>query len=74
MSAGSSGAGCGVVLGIVAVLLAQQFDYLNLSVLAPALEYVIVAAVIGGVVGGIIGWLLGRRYLANHSAPTSPAA
>jgi membrane protein YqaA with SNARE-associated domain len=74
MSAASHGAGCGVVLGIVFVLLAQQLAFLNLSVLVPALEDLIVAAVVGGVLGGLIGWALGRRYLANHptTGPASP--
>lgn len=73
MSAASSGAGCGVVLGIVFVLLAQQFAYLNLSVLVPAVEDIVIAGVIGGILGGLIGWALGRRYLATHPSATSGA-
>jgi NhaP-type Na+/H+ or K+/H+ antiporter len=71
MSAGTHGAGCGVVLGLVAVLLAQQFAYLSLSSLDPALEDLVLGAIVGGILGGLIGWALGRRYLRQH--PTYPA-
>ena len=68
MSAASHGAGCGVVLGIVLVVLFQQLGYLDLSDLVPTLEYLIVGAVIGGIFGGLIGWVLGRSYLSRHAA------
>ncbi len=73
MSATGTGAGCGVVLGIVFVLLAQQFGVLNLSALVPAIEYLVIGAVVGGVLGAAIGWALGRRYLRTHpgAAPAS---
>jgi len=76
VSATSSGVGCGVVLGIVFVLLAQQFGYLALNPLVTAFVYILIAAVIGGVIFGVIGWALGRRYESKHpelSAPTPPA-
>lgn len=66
MSAASSGAGAGVVLGIVFVLLAQQFTLLAMSTLLAALEYLIIGGVIGGVIFGLIGWALGRRYERTH--------
>jgi hypothetical protein len=66
VSATSHGAGCGAVLGIAIVLLLQQFDYLDLTVLASALLYLVIAIVVGGVVGGVVGWALGKRYLAKH--------
>jgi len=66
MSAASHGAGCGVVLGIVIVILLQQVSYLDLSGLVSSIEYLLVGAVIGGVLGGLIGWVLGRSYLARH--------
>lgn len=69
MSATGSGAGSGVVFGIVVVLLAQQLGYLSLSDLVPAIEYVIIGAIIGGVVFGVIGWALGRRYMRRHPMP-----
>jgi len=72
VSAAGSGAGCGVVLGIVFVLLAQQFGVLSLSALLSGLEYLIIGAVIGGVVGALIGWGLGKRYLRVHGG-SSPA-
>ena len=68
MSATGSGAGCGVVLGIVLVLLAAQWSLITLSQLVPTIEYLVVAAVIGGLIGAIIGWALGRRYLAKQGA------
>ena len=72
MSATGRGVGCGVVLGLVAVLLDQQFGYLDLSVLVPAIEDLVIAAVLGGVLGGLIGWALGRRYLSTHPAGAAP--
>jgi len=68
MSAGSHGAGCGVVLGIVLVIFLQQVGYLDLSDLAPTVEYLVIGAVVGGVLGALIGWALGRSYLARHAA------
>ncbi len=68
MSATGSGAGCGVVLGLVLVLLAAQWSLITLSQLVPTIEYLVVAAVIGGLIGALIGWALGRRYLAKHGA------
>lgn len=73
MSATSQGAGCGVVLGIALVLLAQQLAYISLSALVPALEYLIIAAVIGGVVCAVIGWALGRWYESRHPPMSGPA-
>lgn len=72
MSATLHGAGCGIVLGLVVVLLAQQLDFLDLSVLLSALEDLILGALVGGVLGGMIGWGLGRRYLRLHPARASP--
>jgi hypothetical protein len=70
VSAGSSGAASGVVLGIVVVLLGQQLGFLSLSDLVPALEYLVIGAVIGGILFGLVGWGLGRRYLARHPPPS----
>jgi energy-converting hydrogenase Eha subunit B len=71
VSATGSGAGCGVVLGIVFVLLAQQFGVLSLSALLPAIEYILIGAIIGGLIGALIGWGLGKRYVAVHGASSS---
>jgi hypothetical protein len=68
MSAASHGAGCGVVLGIVLVVLFQQFGYLDLSDLIPTIEYLAIGAVVGGIIGALIGWALGRAYLSRHAA------
>lgn len=73
MSATSHGAGSGIILGLVLVLLAQQFSYLSLSDLYPSLEALILGAVVGGILGGLIGWALGRRYLSRRAA-AAPAA
>jgi ABC-type Fe3+-siderophore transport system permease subunit len=73
VSATSSAAGAGVVLGIVFVLLAQQFGYLALNAIVTSLEYLIIAAVIGGVIFGVIGWGLGRRYESQHPVDTAPS-
>jgi hypothetical protein len=72
VSAASSGAAAGVVLGIVLVLLAQQLGFLGLSDLLPAIEDILIAAVIGGILFGLIGWALGKRYLARHSGANPP--
>lgn len=61
MSAASEGAGAGVVLGIVVVLLGQQFGLLSLSDLEGALVALVVGAVAGALLFGAIGWALGRR-------------
>jgi ABC-type Fe3+-siderophore transport system permease subunit len=78
VSATSAGAGCGVVLGIVFVLLAQQFSMLSLSALIPSIEYILIGAIIAGLVGAVIGYALGRRYASRHPPPsgggTTPAA
>ena len=74
MSAASHGAGCGVVLGIVLVVLFQQLGYLDLSDLVPTLEYLIIGGVIGGILGALIGWALGRGYLARQAADEAPAS
>ena len=68
MSAASHGAGCGVVLGIVLVVLFQQLGYVNLSDLVPTIEYIVIGAIAGGILGGLIGWALGRNYLARQAA------
>lgn len=73
MSAASQGAGSGVVIGLVLVLLLQQFGSLDLSDLIPAIEYLLIGGVIGGILGGLIGWALGRSYLARHAVASTSA-
>lgn len=72
MSATTSGAESGIVLGIVLVLLAQEFGVLSLSDTAGAVTYLVGGAVVAGAVGAVIGWLLGRRYRRRH-AEAEPA-
>lgn len=73
MSATSRGVASGIVFGIVAVVLGQQFGLFSLSDLGTALEYLIIGIVIGAVIFGVIGLLLGRRYLRKHAtAPAEP--
>ncbi|MHB8352239.1 MAG: hypothetical protein ACYDFT_06105 [Thermoplasmata archaeon] len=68
MSAGTHGAASGLILGIVLVLLAQQFGLLDLSYLVPSIEDLIVGGLVGGVAGGLLGWALGRKYLREFPA------
>jgi len=72
MSAASYAAESGVVLGIVFVLLAQQFGYLALASLTTGILDIVIGAVIGGVLFGLIGWALGHRYLRNHPPDVTP--
>lgn len=73
MSATSHGVAAGVVFGIVAVVLGQQFGFYSLSDLLTAIEYLIIGIVIAAVVFGLIGMALGRRYLRKHAlAPARP--
>ena len=62
MSAATSAAGSGIVLGAVVVFLAQQLGYLSLSDLTPAVEWLLIFIIAFGVLGGIIGWMLDRRH------------
>ncbi len=71
MSAASHGAACGVVLGIVFVLLAQEFGYLDLTDLVSTLIYLVIAIVVGAVLFGLIGMALGRAYLAKNPPGSS---
>ncbi len=72
MSATSHGASSGVVLGIVAALLAQQFGWIGLSELLPAIEYLAIGIVVGGLLGAGIGYALGRRYGTPPPPPVAP--
>jgi len=74
VSATSHGLGCGVVLGLVLVLLAQQFAFLSLSALDPAIEDLVIGAIVGAILGALIGWGLGRRYLREHPAPPTSSS
>jgi tetrahydromethanopterin S-methyltransferase subunit C len=71
VSATTSGAGCGLVLGVVVVLLGQQFGFLTLSALLPALEYLVIGAIVGGILGALYGRLAGRKY--RRPIPSRPA-
>jgi hypothetical protein len=70
MNSTTSGIAAGIVLGIVFVILAQQFGYLSLSSLTAAVEYLVIGIVVGAVIFGVIGLLLGRLYLKRH--PPAP--
>jgi hypothetical protein len=69
VSATTHGIAAGAVLGLVFVLLAQQFGYISLSDLGGALTYLLLGIVVGAVVFGLIGMALGRWYLHRHPAP-----
>jgi hypothetical protein len=74
MSAATHGTGCGVVIGIVLVILFQQLGYVDLGDLVTSFEYLILGGVVGGVLGAVIGWALGRSYLARQRAATATSA
>ena len=61
MGAGSHAVPSGVVLGLVAVLLGQQFGALDLSTAVGGVVDFVVAAIIGGILAGLIGRAIGRR-------------
>ena len=63
MHPGRAGAASGVILGIVLVLLAQQFGYFDLSTFVNALIILIAVAILFGVVFGILGIALYRSAL-----------
>ncbi|HEV2519507.1 MAG TPA: hypothetical protein VGX00_02640 [Thermoplasmata archaeon] len=65
MSATTRGLSSGVILGVVLVLLGQQFGLFDMSELSNALIYLIVGAVAFGVLGGLVGARLGRRNIAR---------
>ena len=69
MSALTHGIGCGIALGIVGALLAQQLGYIELSNIGPTLIYLVGGALLGAVVFGALGWALGRRALARSAPP-----
>lgn len=68
MSSLGHGIGCGVVFGIVVVLLGQQFGLFELSSLWGSLTDLLLGALVGGLLFGVIGYQLGRRAAAR-SAP-----
>jgi hypothetical protein len=78
MRPASSGAACGVVIGISAVLLLQQLAWISLSDPITGITYLLVAALAAGVVFGVGGWLLGRsamkRALSMLAAEEIPGA
>jgi hypothetical protein len=74
VSATTSGMITGIILGLVFVLLAQEFGFLSLSGLVAAVEYLLIGAIVGGAVFAVIGWLLGRRYRATHPPPADTPA
>ncbi|MCI4356963.1 MAG: hypothetical protein L3K18_07480 [Thermoplasmata archaeon] len=83
MSAAGAGAASGVVIGLVAVLLGQQFGYLDLGTLSGGLTLLVEGAVGFGILFAAAGWAIGRRYLrrnppgatdSNEGAPVATSA
>ncbi len=74
MSAASHAAGSGVVLGIVTVILLQQFFVFDLTNLTTAIVYLAIGAVVGGVLFAAIGWGLGKRYARLHPDAVAPSS
>ena len=61
MTAVSTAASSGAVLGIVLVFLAQQFGVLALTSLLWSIVYFVIAAIVGGVIFGVPARSVGRR-------------
>lgn len=58
-----AGAAGGVVIGVSAIVLLQQFGILSLSDLVTGLVYLLATAIAAGIVFGIGGWLLSRSAM-----------
>ncbi|MFI5414546.1 MAG: hypothetical protein ACHQ16_02630 [Candidatus Lutacidiplasmatales archaeon] len=58
-----AGAASGVVVGVSAIVLLQQFGILSLSDLVTGLVYLLATAIAAGIVFGIGGWLLSRSAM-----------
>jgi hypothetical protein len=69
VSAPSSAAASGVVLGIVLVFLAQQFGWLALTGLFSSIFYFAIAVIVGGVAFGVPAKIAGR---GTKPAPKGP--
>ena len=65
MSAPSSAAASGAILGIVLVFLAQQFGMLALTSILTSVLYFAVAAIVGGILFGVPA-----RSAARRKAPS----
>ncbi len=74
MSTTTHGLAAGIVLGIVVVVLGQQFGYYSLSDLLTAVLYLVIGMVVGGALFAVIGMALGRRYLRKHPPEATPAS
>jgi hypothetical protein len=61
MGAGSHSVASGMVLGLVVVLLGQQFGYIDLSSSYNGILDLVIAAVVGAIVAGLVGRAIGRR-------------
>jgi hypothetical protein len=72
VSSTTQGASSGIVLGIVAVLLAQQFGWIGLSTLLPAIEYLALGLVVGALLGAGIGFALGKHSASQPPPPVAP--
>ncbi|HLM92113.1 MAG TPA: hypothetical protein VK424_08760 [Thermoplasmata archaeon] len=69
MAGGSSGATSGAILGLVLVLLFQQFGYLDFSSnLVNALVVLIVVMAVLGVIFGLLGRVLKGRAIRKAEA------
>jgi hypothetical protein len=68
MSAATHGLSAGVVLGIVTVLLLQQFGYIVFVELIASVIDIVIGAIIGGVIFAVVGWGLGYPNRKKRSA------
>jgi NhaP-type Na+/H+ or K+/H+ antiporter len=61
MSAVTTAAGSGVVLGIVIVFLLQQFGRIAFNGFLLSLLLLVAAGIVGGVIFGVAAWATARR-------------
>jgi hypothetical protein len=75
MAGGVSGAASGGILGLVLVLLAQQFGYLDFTSIINSVILLVLVVVVFAVVFGILGRAMKGRAIrrAEAEAPASPA-
>lgn len=71
MGGGASGVGSGIILGIAAALIGQQFGDVDLATLT-GVEYLVFFALLGAIVFGLIGRSLGRSTAPAGVRPWTP--
>ena len=72
MAGGVSGAASGGILGLVFVLLAQQFGYVTFATLEGTILLLVLVIVVFAVVFGILGRIMKGSALKRAKAQASP--